>query len=256
MNKIQIEPKWKDVKPRGHYVYIHIRESTGEPFYVGLGQNKRGWAYSAESRGSWWKRTAIKHGVALEITHDGLDRDSAELLEMWLIAKFRHEGVSICNLTNGGDGALGARHSAHSKSLISSSKTGMPRSISTRISLGKPVFCSNGLKFETVSLAVEYLIKEGRKKATQSSISQCCAGKLKTAYGLKWSFDGFVFPVESPHSLSIPVVTSCGEYFHSVTEASLAITGKIYGSSNICACLKGRQKTAYGRNWHYAASLQ
>lgn len=106
MNAIQICPKCSDVKPTGFYVYLHRKATDGSCFYVGKGSAKRAWILSGRSNPKW-RRTALKYGVICEVCCDNLSEDNANLLEMWLIAKLRHEGVDLSNLTDGGEGASG-----------------------------------------------------------------------------------------------------------------------------------------------------
>ncbi len=132
MTKIQITPKWSDVKPSDCYVYIHRRASDGVCFYVGRGVYKRGWDSSITARNPWWINIAEKHGVEVEIAQCGLSNDDANLLEMWLIAKFRHEGIFLCNMTDGGEGVTGRKMSAASRKKIADKATGRVHSEETR----------------------------------------------------------------------------------------------------------------------------
>lgn len=252
MTCIDILPLWSEVKPSGNYVYIHFRKSDGLPFYVGLGQGSRGWTRSAGHRSSWWHRVASKHGACIEIAQDGLSRDDAVLLEMWLIAKLKHECFPLVNLTDGGDGALGAVRSESSIRLTSEAKVGKPRSMETRIKLGKAVCNSDGERFETISLAVEHLKYNGFPLASQSSISMACSGKSTIAYGFRWRWADSDFHNKKTHGLSVPVISCRGEFFESMTKASIDLTGDASGASGISACIRKKQKTAHGRGWSYA----
>lgn len=122
MTKIEITPNHYDVKPSGHYVYIHYRLSNMTVMYVGKGVGVRG--FSHYGRNKYWNNVAIKHGVFVEIAQDGLSHENAMLLEMWLIAKFKYYGLSLCNLTDGGDGATGYVQSEETKELRASKMRG------------------------------------------------------------------------------------------------------------------------------------
>lgn len=163
MTKIHIEPKWADVKPSGEYVYIHYKLDDGLPFYVGKGSGRRG--FSA-SRTAFWKYRAAKHGVRVEVCQDGLSTDEAYLLEMWLIAKLRHEGYDLCNLTDGGEGRSG----------FDSEKR-------------REVFCSNGMMFSHAESAAEWLRSIGNPGATSKIVSACALGRKKSIYGYSFSHD-------------------------------------------------------------------
>lgn len=166
MTKIQIMPAWKDVKPAGNYVYIHRRLSDKTEFYVGLGRGQRGWAVSRKNRGAWWHNVASKNGVIIEVVQDGMKRSDAVLLEIWLIAKFRHEGRRIVNITDGGEGCLGF----------------VPGN-------AIPVNCSSGDRFETYHEAARWLQEYGVKNADVSAISRAARGVHNSAYGFAWWHD-------------------------------------------------------------------
>jgi len=165
MTNIQITPKWPQVKPSLHYVYIHLEVSTGNPFYVGLGQNKRGWAAGVKARGLWWSRVANKHGVSIDIVQDGMCRDDAILLEMWLIAKLRHEGYRLVNISEGGAG---------------------PTGIESKLKVD--VYSSIHGHFKSATEAAVYMQSIGYDTARDSNIIGCCKGRHSFMYGSAWSY--------------------------------------------------------------------
>ncbi len=85
----------------------------------------------------------------------------------------------------------GKSHKKETLEKMSKSHTGKIHSIESREkrgkSISKNVFCSNGMKFDSGLLAVQWLISNGHEKATNSKISSCCNGKRHTAYGFKWT---------------------------------------------------------------------
>lgn len=311
MTKIQITPKWSEVKPELHYVYIHREESTGRPFYVGLGQNKRGWACSAGSRSNWWMSVARKYGVTIDVAQSGMSRDDAILLEMWLIAKLSHEGFRLVNISEGGEGPIGVESkqkicvysSAYGEfdSATNAAKylrtIGYPTATDSNIigcckgrnefmygsawsyhpnpvhpqttdirdviarnnkdRCSKAIFCSNRIRFDSVSDAVLWLKSSGYPRASQGSVSRACktGGVL---YSLRWSYDNFPDHdgTDGKNSRYMatkkPVYTSCGLSFESMRNAvdylvSLGYKGATYHA--ISRCCSGRQTSAYGFVW-------
>ncbi len=93
-----------------HCVYIHRRNDTGEPFYVGKGLLSAGRPASRLSRNPWWKRIADKYGYTIEIFAHFSDDQAAQDVERSLIAEFGRADLKqgqLVNLTDGGDGHTG-----------------------------------------------------------------------------------------------------------------------------------------------------
>jgi len=100
-----------------HYVYAHARKDTGEVFYIGKGtirERKKSVDYERafcfKRRSDWWGRVAAKHGVKVEIIAMLKSDEDACLLEIELIEEYGREksGGSLVNLTDGGEGTVGA----------------------------------------------------------------------------------------------------------------------------------------------------
>lgn len=137
------------------YMYIHVREDTLEPFYVGKGCGSRAWNHN--NRNEYWTNTANKHGVITEIVFDSLTENEALQCEVDSIIEYLYIGYKICNLSSGGDtptfnsdvrnkmsnARLGLKRTPEAIAKIAAAHTGMKRSPETckRISeslKGKP----------------------------------------------------------------------------------------------------------------------
>lgn len=176
MTKINISPAWKDVKPRGFYVYLHRRATDGTVFYVGKGKGRRAW--ERYGRNDWWKNVFYKNGAILEILYQDLEEFEAFRLEEIVIKNYEMNGANLCNMTSGGEGASGAVPSYKTRIKIS------------RASGGRKVYSSQGESFETAALAEEYLISIGFTKARKSHISKCAKGLCNSAYLRSWWYEG------------------------------------------------------------------
>lgn len=240
MTKIQITPTWPEVKPQGFYVYVHMRAETGEPFYVGKGIKARGWVY--QRRGVFWDNVAKKNGVSIRIEEANLTKDQAFSKEMEVIARLRAMGCRLVNQTNGGDGPNGG---------VSSRR--------------KDVYCSNGIRFDSLYHAADWLKENGYKSASASPISSCARGKQGFCYGHAWSYD--CFP-DHPEITSVneivsrihktrqakPVICSNGMRFQSNAEAArwLKTVGHpLARDTHISSCARGKRNIAYGFTWRY-----
>lgn len=248
MTKIQITPARRHVKPANFYVYLHKKKTNSEIFNVGMGSGYRGW--SSHKRNPKWTNIAMKHGVVIDVVQEGMSKDQAFLLEMWLIAKFRHEGANLANLTDGGDGANGVEQALESN--IKRRDT----------SGGRAVFCSNGKMFHTASEAGRWLVSEGHSKGSPGGVSMACRGLTGTYLGFRWSYDGFPEPPDYTvneartkrimERLAVRVSNDLGEDYPSMSDAVRFLRENGYPkavTNGISLNTRGKIKYAYGRVW-------
>jgi hypothetical protein len=119
-----------------YYVYEHWRPDKGVCFYVGKGKGLR----SRDLRRGRNRRykfivAALKvAGLEVEVQIVARDLSEAEAfnLEIERIAYWRAEGVALANVTNGGEGASGTKHSAEWKLAMSARMTGREISAAAR----------------------------------------------------------------------------------------------------------------------------
>ena len=107
------------------YVYLHLRESDGKPFYVGKGCGKR--AFNFSGRSQYWNRVSSKHGCTVKILFDNLTEDVAFELEKEIIHTLRNDGYKLCNLTDGGEGTSGIIVSEETRKKIGAIHKGVPK---------------------------------------------------------------------------------------------------------------------------------
>ena len=105
------------------YVYTHHRATDGAVFYVGKGTKGR--AFKTHGRNVYWKRVVAKYGYFVTIVADGLTETEALAKESALISELGK--IALCNMTDGGEGMSGYRHSETGKLKIAASKVGKPR---------------------------------------------------------------------------------------------------------------------------------
>jgi hypothetical protein len=117
--------------PDGFYVYVHRTQDLGGIFYVGKGKRSR--AVEIRKRSKLWDNIVAKHGG---FSHEIVARFDAEeeafAHERFLIAGLRVTGVRLANLTDGGDGPSGYRHTPETKAKISAMFKGRVLSQDTR----------------------------------------------------------------------------------------------------------------------------
>lgn len=95
------------------YVYLH-KKDNGQIFYVGKGVGYR--ATQTSNRNPYWKRVVKKYGLNVVIFKDDLTEEDAYSLEMELISVIGRENLT--NLTDGGDGTNGFKHTEETKRKI------------------------------------------------------------------------------------------------------------------------------------------
>jgi len=214
--------------PKEFYVYVHKRNDTGMPFYVGKGHAKR--AGSKHSRSDRWRYIVDKHGFTYEIVKDGMSECCAFSYERIVIHKLRCMGNDIINVTDGGGGIRGAKLKSR-----------------------KPVACSNGMEFESVDIAASWA------NISASKISSVCNGKRKTAGGFSWWFKGsdeieYSCPRERiSRSRAKPLECSNGMSFDSALHAIdwLSDMGIKADRANISMAANGKINSAYGFAWWF-----
>lgn len=94
------------------YTYAHFRPDNSV-FYIGKGHGRRAW--SNKNRNPHWHHVTAKHGEhKVEVLAQWPTEQEAFDHEKFLIWCFRDMGVSLTNLTDGGDGAAGYKHTKES----------------------------------------------------------------------------------------------------------------------------------------------
>jgi hypothetical protein len=108
------------------YVYLHRRLSDSLPFYLGKGTGDRAWRKS--HRSFHWKNIVNKHGYTIEILQEFDDEQEALQYEIDGIAALKEAGYNLCNITDGGEGVSGLKHSEKAKEAMRQAKTGLKHS--------------------------------------------------------------------------------------------------------------------------------
>lgn len=103
---------------RKYYVYEHREADTGRTFYVGKGCGKR--SGNAFHRSLWWKRIVKKHGFTVHRIYENITEVESIILEKYIIEAYGME--NLCNMTKGGDGLSGYKHTDYTKKLMGHAK--------------------------------------------------------------------------------------------------------------------------------------
>jgi hypothetical protein len=101
------------------YTYMHYTKDDNRLFYIGKGKGRRAWA--KVGRNTHWVNTVKKHGYTVELCAEWPTEAEALAHEYFLIQCFRDLGHKLVNVTAGGDGVSGAKHTDESRKRISDS---------------------------------------------------------------------------------------------------------------------------------------
>jgi hypothetical protein len=146
-------------------VYRHIRLDKNEPFYIGIGNEKR--PYEKRNRNKIWNNIVSKTDYEVEILFYDLNVEKACEKEIEFIKLYGRIDLKtgiLANLTDGGDyyGCSGYKHTKEHKEYISDRLKGKPKTEQCKERLRK--------------------INTGKKLSQESrdKISKVHKGKLKT----------------------------------------------------------------------------
>ena len=175
-----------------HCVYTHSKKD-GSIFYVGMGLPSR--PFNCFSRSDKWKEVASETGFKVSIIEDYISEDEAYELEEFLISELRESGEKLVNISEGGKGWRGSKHSDQSKLKISKALSNHNRSIEHCKAISK---AKKGVTVQKKCKKVQCIdtgeIFESASKASKmlnvslSGVSLAANGKRKTNGGYRFKY--------------------------------------------------------------------
>jgi hypothetical protein len=202
-------------------LYRHLKP-CGEVFYIGIGNPKR--PFERKNRNSIWNKTINKYpNYEVQILKSNLSWEDACKLEIMLIdfyGKKHNNTGTLCNITNGGEGFYGVKHSDESKLKMSNSAKGRIVSLETRnkLSLIRKGIIQNESWLKNRSNALK-----GRKLTDEHKL------KLKNIKnGINLSNEDLIILKQKQSNINnkevINIITK--EIFNSITDAAKSINMK------------------------------
>jgi hypothetical protein len=108
-----------------YYVYEHTRNDTNQIFYVGKGKVGSRRSKTRNGRNQYWHNVVNKAGfTAHKKIVEIIDEELSFLIEIERISQLRELGFKLCNLTDGGDGTSGYKHTKEGLAKMSESQIG------------------------------------------------------------------------------------------------------------------------------------
>lgn len=119
-------------------VYRHVRLDTNQVFYLGIGKGNR--PYYKNGRNNYCKKIVNKTDYRVDILFDNLSWAEACEKEIEFIALYGRMNLgtgTLANMTDGGDGMVGFKHSKESIIKMSLAKKGKVKSDETKLNMAK-----------------------------------------------------------------------------------------------------------------------
>lgn len=253
------------MKNNNYTVYTHVNKINGKmyvgvtsqkPIYRwknGLGYKNNRYFFRAIEKHGW---NNFKHIILLE----NLSEMYAKEIEKYLIHKYNTANPKNgYNISLGGDGTLGYRHTDEAKQKISEKNLGHATSQKTRKLIGQ-ASSKKVAQFSKINgelLSVFNSLKEAEKisKIDSRHISRCCVGKRKSTGGFCWMHyddyveNGFNKDLLQNSSYRKVLCIETNEIFNTILEASIS---KNINNVGIWNCCNNLAKTAGGFIWKYA----
>jgi hypothetical protein len=155
-------------------VYRHRRNDTNEIFYIGIGKTiKR--ASSKRNRNIYWNRIVNKYSYSIEIIANELTYEDACELEVFLISEYGRKDLGtglLVNMTDGGEGIKGFKHSEEFKEKMKTSNNGFETRFKKGSTIGaeyrfkkgeKPINFGTAKKNNCKTCGINYDINKGGK---------------------------------------------------------------------------------------------
>jgi hypothetical protein len=252
-----------------HYLYRHIRLDINQPFYIGIGtmtnkkfktiKSRYSRANSKTQRSKYWNSIIDKTNYEVEILLESDDYEFIKQKEIEFIKLYgrvdNKTGI-LCNLTDGGDGALGC---------ICSKESSIKKSINSKKSLlgkkgkyhpaAKPIYQYN---LEGAFIKKwDSIIDTGFKCLKPKSSSK--NGNYFFGRGYLWShnfnliidkYKKFDYVTHKKEIEMFDLNNNKLNTFTSVKEAAIYLNN-ISAKADISKAANGKRKSAVGYFWKY-----
>jgi hypothetical protein len=204
------------------YTYAHYTPA-GNLFYIGKGSGVR--AHKFSGRSSYWKNVVAKYGKPdVQILANWNTEEEAFSHEILLIDCFKELGHKLCNLSNGGEGPSGLKHSEKSKVKMRIANIGNKHALGHKVSeASKKLMGASNIGKPT----------SARQKAIASQVHKGTAHAAGNTNKRKWIWIG--------------TDTKTGKVVSFIGSVALNQAG--FQHANVIKCINGTRKSHKGYTW-------
>lgn len=191
-----------------YYVYAYLRNENNLPYYIGKGKGNR--MYHKHHN----KLPVPKDKSKIIILIDNLSEEDALTIEsifIFLLGRKCEGNGILYNISLGGEGSSGMKHSEESRKKMSKTRTGKKRKPHSEETKEKIRQANTGRKMkpeilvkmseshkglkqseETIQKRVEKLKGQKRSEEIKQKYKEINSGKGNPAYGKKWINNGII----------------------------------------------------------------
>ena len=145
------------------YLYRHLRNDTGNIFYIGIGSDEKfSRAKETSCRNKHWKNVVNKHGFTYEIMLTDLTWEEACKKEIEFIAFYGRK--NLVNLTDGGQGTLGREVSESTRQIMRDKHKGRVFSEESKLKMRGRIVSQETRQKQSTSLKGQFVSEEKKQR--------------------------------------------------------------------------------------------